>query len=69
MPRLRESRETEDALEVAENTVIEPLADRVYYLAREGMAMYLYLLLMIQTEERINTLINQVNISENNYSI
>ncbi|XP_043283534.1 protein fem-1 homolog B isoform X2 [Venturia canescens] len=59
MPRLRVSRETADALEMAEDTVIESFINRVYYLAREGMAMYLYLLLMTQTEEQINTLINQ----------
>lgn len=53
--------QTESTLEMAEKTNVSvSLMNRVYYAARDGMAITLYALLSEQTPEQINCLINQV---------
>ncbi|XP_043482021.1 protein fem-1 homolog B-like isoform X1 [Leptopilina heterotoma] len=52
--------QTESTLEMAEKTNVSvSLMNRVYYAARDGMAITLYALLSEQTPEQINCLINQ----------
>lgn len=53
--------QTDSTLEMAEKTNVSlSLMNRVYYAARDGMAITLYALLSEKTSEQIGCLINQV---------